>query len=61
MLFTKIREELSAQLSENLKKVNNEISEIRSKQTMMSTMDSRKTEEQKQLADSLQKPAEMLE
>jgi len=53
MLFSKIREELQAQLSENLKKVNNEISEIRSRQTMMSTMDSRKTEEQRQFADSL--------
>ena len=53
MLFIKIREELQAQLSENLKKVNNEISEIRSRQTMMSTMDSRKTEEQRQFADSL--------
>ena len=45
MLFTKIREELNAQLSENLKKINSEISDIRSKQSMLSTMESRKTEE----------------
>ena len=45
MLFTKIRTELSAQLSENLKKINSEISEIRNKQSMMSTMDTRKAEE----------------
>ena len=45
MLFTKIREELTYQLSANLEKVNSEISEIRNKQTMMSTLDARKTEE----------------
>ena len=45
MLFTKIREELTHQLSANLEKVNSEISEIRNKQTMMSTLDARKTEE----------------
>ena len=61
MLFGKIREELNAQLSENLKKINTEITDIRSKQSMMSTMESRKTEESKQLTDSMQKPAEMLE
>ena len=44
-LFTKIREELNTQLSENLKKINSEISDIRSKQSMLSTMESRKTEE----------------
>ena len=48
-------------MSANLEKVNHEISEIRSKQTMMSTMETRKTEEQKMLADSMNKPAEMLE
>ena len=47
VLFAKIREELTAQLSENLKKINGEISEIRSKQSMMSTMESRKLEEQR--------------
>ena len=61
MLFTKIREELTCQLSTNLKKINTEITDIRSKQTMMSTMESRKAEEQKQLSESMQKPAEMLE
>ena len=61
MLFGKIREELNAQLSENLKKINTEITDIRSKQSMMSTMESRKTEESKQLTDSMQRPAEMLE
>ena len=61
MLFSKIREELNAQLSENLKKINTEINDIRSKQTMMSTMESRKTEEQRQLTDSMQRPAEMLD
>jgi len=61
LLFTKIRSELQTQLSENLKKINTEISDIRSKQSLMSTMDSRKTEEQKMLAESIQKPAQMLE
>ena len=60
-MFTKIRGELNAQLSENLKKINSEISDIRSKQSMLSTMESRKTEEQRQLAESMQKPAEMLD
>ena len=60
-LFGKIREELTSQLSNNLQKINSEISEIRSKQSMMSTMESRKQEEQKQLSESIQKPAEMLE
>ena len=45
MLFTKIREELNAQLSDNLKKINSASSDIRSKQSMLSTMESRKTEE----------------
>lgn len=40
-LFTKIRDELSTQLSESLKKINTEISDIRSKQTLMSTIESR--------------------
>ena len=48
-------------MSENLKKINSEISDIRSKQSMLSTMESRKTEEQRQLAESVQKPAEMLD
>ena len=48
-------------MSENLKKINSEISDIRSKQSMLSTMESRKTEEQRQLAESMQKPAEMLD
>ena len=61
MLFTKIRQELTAQLSDNLKKVNDEINEIRSKQSMLSTMESRKAEEQKAFTESMQKPAEMLE
>ena len=60
-LFSKIREELTSQLSENLKKVNTEISDIRSKQSQLSTMDSRKNEEQRLLAESLQKPAQQLE
>ena len=47
MLFTKIRSELNSQLSENLQKINTEISDIKSKQQMMSTMESRKQEEQK--------------
>ena len=47
MLFGKIREELTSQLSDNLRKINTEISDIRSKQTMLTTMESRKTEEQK--------------
>ena len=47
MLFTKIREELSSQLTDNLKKINTEISEIKSKQSMMSTMETRKVEEQR--------------
>ena len=61
MLFTKIREELSAQLSSNLNKINTEISDIKTKQSMMSTMETRKAEEQRQLAESIQKPAEMLD
>ena len=61
MLFTKIREELSSQLTDNLKKINTEISEIKTKQSMMSTMETRKVEEQRQLSESIQKPAEMLE
>ena len=60
-LFTKIREELNMQLSENLKKINSEISDIRSKQSMLSTMESRKTEEQRQLAESIERPAQMLD
>ena len=60
-LFTKIREELNTQLSENLKKINSEISDIRSKQSMLSTMESRKTEEQRQLAESIERPAQMLD
>ena len=47
MLFGRIREELTSQLSDNLRKINTEISDIRSKQTMLTTMESRKTEEQK--------------
>ena len=47
MLFTKIREELSSQLTDNLKKINTEISEIKTKQSMMSTMETRKVEEQR--------------
>jgi len=31
MLFTKIRDELNTQLSDNLKKINGEINEIKSK------------------------------
>lgn len=61
VLFGKIRHELTAQLSENLNKINAEISDIRHKQSMMSTMESRKIEEQRQFADSLNRPAEMLE
>lgn len=53
MLFTKIREELNSQLSENLKKINTEITDIKSKQSMLSTMESKKSEEQKQLVDSM--------
>ena len=60
-LFTKIREELNMQLSENLKKINSEISDIRSKQSMLSTMESRKTDEQRQLAESIERPAQMLD
>lgn len=41
--------------------MNDEITDIRSKQSMLSTMDSRKTEEQKMFTESLQKPAEMLD
>ena len=47
MLFTKIRSELNSQLSENLQKINTEISDIKSKQQMMSTIEGRKQEEQK--------------
>ena len=60
-LFTNIREELNMQLSENLKKINSEISDIRSKQSMLSTMESRKTDEQRQLAESIERPAQMLD
>ena len=49
------------QLTDNLQKVNQEISDIRSKQTMMSTMDSKKEEEQRLLQESLRKPAQMFE
>ena len=61
MLFTKIREELNSQLSENLKKINTEITDIKSKQSTLSTMESKKSEEQKQLVESMQRPAEMLD
>lgn len=53
MLFTKIREELNSQLSENLKKINTEITDIKSKQSTLSTMESKKSEEQKQLVESM--------
>ena len=61
MLFTKIREELNSQLSDNLKKINGEINEIKSKQSMLSTMESKNTQEQRQLVESMNKPAEMLD
>ena len=44
-------------MSDSIQRVNAEISEIKTKQSMLSTIDSKKEEEQRNLAESLRKPA----
>ena len=60
-MYSKIKKEMHQQLSENLAKVNADITDIKTKQTTLSSMDTRKEDEQRLLAESLQKPARMFE
>jgi len=59
-LLTKIKGELVMQMSTNFAKIENEITEIKTRQSAMSTIDTRKDSDQRHLADSIQKPAEQL-
>ena len=45
----------------NLKLIEKEIADLKQKQTMLSTADTRKDNQQRELAESLQKPADMLD
>lgn len=60
-LYSKVQSEMQRQLTENMQRLNGEISDIKSKQTMLSTMDANKDDERRKLADSLEKPAKMFD
>lgn len=62
MLF-KVKSELESQLSANLNKIENEVNKIRDKQSSLATtIDiSKKIDQEREIALSLQKPAQMLD
>ena len=60
-MFQTFRSELQEQLQGNLKQIEVQINDIKHKQETLSNKDQRNERQQKELADSLVKPAEMLD